>query len=102
MKIKRIVKIGSFGVGGCSFTVTFKGVAYREPHVIDSPTPRITTDWSSMSGNEKELQITSRYLNSPEEAAKWIEELTKEVKAVVNLDKGILQQFSALQGESDI
>lgn len=100
MKIKRTVKINSYGVGGCSLTVTFFGIAYRQSGVIDAPSPRITTDWSSMGGSNKELQLTSRYLQSPKEAADWIEKVTEEVKQVVALDKQTMHEFEALEGES--
>jgi hypothetical protein len=102
VKVTRIVRVNSYGVGGCSFTVTFKGVGYRVPGLKDTVIPRITTRWASMSGDDKELYITSGYFASPEEAAKWIEDLTREVKEYCLLDEQVRQRFGALEGESAI
>jgi hypothetical protein len=102
VKIKRIVRINSYGVGGCSLTVTFKGVAYRDGSTVDSPAPRIDVEWSSMSGDDKELRISSRYMKDAIEAAKWIAELTDEVKEVANIGVKFRQDFEALEGETEI
>ena len=102
MQIKRIVKINSFGVGGGSLTVTFKGLAYHQPGVTNSPSPSLNVEWSSMTGSNTELIISSPYFPTAKEASDWIDRLTDEIKKYIGITKESQDEFAALEGESII
>lgn len=101
MPITRIVRVNGFGLGGCSITVTFRGVNFHVCDYIATHDPRVNVEFSPIN---KECQITAfEAFVSAEQGQKWIDDITNRVKASsCFFDHEYRHEFKALEGESTI